>query len=88
MNIDTLAGEGTNLKGRFKEGLGNATGDSGLQRDGVADQLSGNLRKALGNLRDFARDQPLVAVGIAGLVGFALLRSFGGNQAVSGKSRY
>lgn len=88
MNIDTLAGEGTNLKGRFKEGLGDAVGDPALQRDGVADQISGNVRKGIGALRDFARDQPLVAAAIAGLVGFALLRGFGGNQAGSSRSRY
>lgn len=87
MNIDTLAGEGTNLKGKFKEGLGGAVGDPALQRDGVADQISGNVRKGIGTLRDFAREQPLVAATIAGIVGFALLRGFGGNQARSGKGR-
>jgi uncharacterized protein YjbJ (UPF0337 family) len=80
MNIDTLAGEGTNLKGKFKEGLGNAAGDSALQRDGVADQASGNVRKGFGTLRDFVRDQPLVAAAIAGVVGFALLKSLGGSR--------
>jgi uncharacterized protein YjbJ (UPF0337 family) len=74
MNIDTLAGEGTDLKGRFKTSLGNATGDPGLQRDGAADQVSGNFRKGIGALRDFARNQPLVAAAAAGLLGFALLR--------------
>lgn len=45
MNIDKLAGEGTDLKGRLKESLGNATGDRELQSDGVADQLSGQVRQ-------------------------------------------
>jgi uncharacterized protein YjbJ (UPF0337 family) len=78
MNIDTLAGEGTDLKGRFKSSLGDATGDPGLQRDGAADQVSGNVRKAIGALRDFARNQPLVAAAAAGLFGFALLKGRGG----------
>jgi uncharacterized protein YjbJ (UPF0337 family) len=79
MNIDTVAGEGTNIKGRFKEALGNAAGDPALQRDGLADQLSGNLRKGLGSLRDFARTQPFPAV-IAGVVAIALLRNLGGRR--------
>jgi uncharacterized protein YjbJ (UPF0337 family) len=80
MNIDTLAGEGTNLKGKLKEGLGDAVGDRALQREGVADQLSGDVRKGFGALRDFARDQPIIAAAVAGVVGFALLKGFGGNQ--------
>lgn len=78
MNIDTLAGEGTDLKGQFKEGLGEATGDPLLQRDGAADQISGNVRKGVGALRDFARDQPVAAAAIAAVLGFAL---FGGLRA-------
>ena len=77
MNIDTIAGEGTNMKGRFKESLGDATGDPALRQDGAADQLSGNLRKGVGALRDFARNQPLAAAAVAGLVGVVL---FGGSR--------
>jgi uncharacterized protein YjbJ (UPF0337 family) len=47
MNIDSVAGEAIDLKGKFKEGLGNAAGDEALQRDGLADQLSGKTRKGL-----------------------------------------
>ena len=88
MNIDSLAGEATDMKGKFKESLGDAAGDSALQRDGMADQLSGKTRKGFGALRDFARDQPLAAAAIAGIVGFALLRSVGGNQSGHGRTRY
>ena len=79
MNVDTLAGEGTNLKGRFKESLGEATGDRSLRQDGVSDQLSGNVRKGFGALRDFARDQPLAAAA-AGVIGIALLGTLRGKQ--------
>ncbi len=81
MNIDKLAGEGTEMKGRFKEALGDAAGDRELQRDGVADQFSGKLRSAFGDLRDLARKQPLAAAALAGLVGFALLKSTSGRQS-------
>lgn len=75
MNIDTLAGEGTEMKGRFKEGLGDAIGDRELQREGASDQLSGSVRQAVGALRDFVRDQPVVAALAAVAIGAVL---FGG----------
>ena len=81
MNIDTLTGEGTELKGKFKEGLGDAAGDPALQRDGVADQLSGKARKAFGELRDFVREQPLAAAVVAGLVGIALIKGSRSKQS-------
>ncbi len=74
MNIDTLVGEGTAAKGRFKESLGTATNDPDLERHGLLDQLSGNARSALGGIRDFARSQPIVAAAVAGIIGFAFLR--------------
>jgi uncharacterized protein YjbJ (UPF0337 family) len=80
MNIDKIAGEGTELKGRFKESLGNAAGDPGLRRDGVSDQLSGKARKSFGALRDFVHDQPLAAAAIAGVIGFALLQGSRGTS--------
>jgi uncharacterized protein YjbJ (UPF0337 family) len=80
MNIDTLAGEGTHLKGRFKESLGTAIGDRELQSDGAADQVSGNARKLFGGLRDFVRDRPVVAAGAALVVGIALAGGFRGRR--------
>jgi uncharacterized protein YjbJ (UPF0337 family) len=81
MNIDTLAGEGTNMKGKFKQGLGDATGDPALRQDGMADQLSGNVRKGVGAVRDFARQQPIATAAAAGLFGFALLKGLRGRGA-------
>jgi len=73
MNIDTIAGEGTTAKGRIKESIGTATADPVLQHEGIADQLSGNLRQAFGAVRDFARAQPLLTAAIAGVIGSSLL---------------
>jgi uncharacterized protein YjbJ (UPF0337 family) len=87
MNIDTLAGEGTELKGKFKEGLGDAAGDPALQRDGVADQLSGKARQGFGALMDFVRKQPLAAAAVAGLVGLVLLKSSSGKGTGYGRTR-
>lgn len=80
MNIDTLAGEGTEAKGRIKESLGAATADPGLEQDGIADQMFGRVRQAFGALRDFARDQPVAAAAIASAIGFALFRGRRGSR--------
>jgi uncharacterized protein YjbJ (UPF0337 family) len=87
MNIDTLAGEGTDMKGRFKESLGNASGDRRLQQDGVADQVSGNVRKGVGALRDFARERPFAAAAAAGVFGMAILGSLRGRSSGDRRSR-
>ena len=76
MNIDTVAGEGTELKGQFKEALGDATGDPALRQDGVVDQFTGQARQGLGALRDFVRDQPVIAA-VVGVVAIALLGGLG-----------
>jgi uncharacterized protein YjbJ (UPF0337 family) len=75
MNIDTIAGEGTRTKGDFKRGLGDVTGDAKLQQDGTADQLSGELRKGLGQVRDFVNNNKAASYTAAGIFGLALLNS-------------
>ena len=86
MNIDTLAGEGTELKGKFKESLGDAAGDPALQRDGIADQVSGEIRKGFGSLRDFARNKPFAAL-VASVVGVALITRLGSRRTGVGRAR-
>ena len=81
MNIDTIAGEGTEMKGRFKSSLGDATGDTKLQQDGAADQLSGGVRKGVGAVRDFAKRQPVATAAAAALFGFGLLKTLRGRGA-------
>lgn len=85
MNIDTLAGEGTSIKGRFKESLGDAAGDPALQQDGIADQVSGEIRKGFGSLRDFVRNKPFAAL-VAGVVGVALISRLGGRPTGIGRA--
>lgn len=78
MNIDTIAGEGTRTKGDFKTGLGDVVGDSRLQQDGAADQLSGTLRKGVGQVRDFVKNNKAASYTAAGIFGLALLNSLRG----------
>ena len=76
MNIATIAGVGTELKGQFKQALGDVTADSTLQKDCVVDQLFGQARQGLGAVWDFVRNQPIVAVAV-GALALALLGGLG-----------
>lgn len=76
MNIDTVAGQGTELKGQFKEAFGDATADPALRQDGVVDQFSGQARQGFGAVRDFVQRQPVVAA-VVGALALALLGGLG-----------
>ena len=39
-------------KGKLKEGIGRATGDEPLERQGKADQTKGNLKQAVEKVKD------------------------------------
>jgi uncharacterized protein YjbJ (UPF0337 family) len=45
-------GTGDQLGGKIKEGVGEATGDRSLERQGENDQRKGSLKKAWGNVKD------------------------------------
>lgn len=87
MNIDTLAGEGTQTKGDFKRELGDVTGDSKLQQDGAADQLSGSLRKGVGQVRDFVKNNPAASYTAAGIFGLALLNTLRGKGGTTSRTK-
>jgi uncharacterized protein YjbJ (UPF0337 family) len=87
MNIDTIAGEGTRTKGDFKVGLGDVTGDRSLQQDGAADQLSGSLRKGVGQVRDFVKKNPAASYTAAGIFGLALLNTLRGKGSTTRRTR-
>ncbi|WP_203309304.1 MULTISPECIES: CsbD family protein [Sphingomonas] len=89
MNTDTLTGAATNLGGKIKDGLGEATGDQGLRAEGKADQLSGTAQKAYGEAKDavrpaidyvrqFARERPFAAAALGGVLGIALINTLRG----------
>ncbi|GAA4004163.1 CsbD family protein [Sphingomonas humi] len=81
MNIDTLAGEGTRTKGDLKAGLGDLTGDTKLQQDGAVDQLSGTVRKGIGQVRDFVKNNKAASYTAAGVIGLAIFNSLRGKGA-------
>ena len=78
MNIDTIAGEGTQMKGQLKQDLGGLTGDQSLRSEGASDQMSGSVRKGIGQVRDFAKQNPAATAAAAGIFGLAILNTLRG----------
>jgi uncharacterized protein YjbJ (UPF0337 family) len=52
---DRIQGSAEQAKGKVKEVVGKATGDSKLEGEGKADQLKGKVRNAVGGLKDTLR---------------------------------
>ena len=51
MNRDELNGKVDRLKGKIKEGIGDATDDQALHDEGVADQAAGRVEEGFGKAR-------------------------------------
>jgi len=49
---DKAAHKATEVKGKIKEGVGDATDDQELQAEGQADQAKGNLKQAGDKVKD------------------------------------
>ena len=52
---DRIQGSAEQTKGKVKEVVGKATGDSKLESEGRADQLKGKVQNAVGGLKDTLR---------------------------------
>ncbi|NHN88658.1 CsbD family protein [Acetobacter conturbans] len=77
---EKLKGAVDQAKGHVKDAVGGLTGDVGMQADGKIDQLAGIAREEFADLYEeseslvekgvsFVRDKPLLALGIASVVG-------------------
>ncbi len=91
MNTDKLAGEGRDVGGKVKETVGNVTGDSRLQSEGLADQAAGKVQKGYGAATDaiapladkaraFARERPYATAALLGAIGVAVLNTLRGKR--------
>ena len=50
-NNDEIKGKFDQVKGKVKQGIGDATGDQDLQDEGVGDQASGEIQEGFGTVR-------------------------------------
>jgi uncharacterized protein YjbJ (UPF0337 family) len=55
MDNDRTEGSMKNMKGRLKEGLGKALGDSKLETEGKMDKTEGKVQNAIGGIKDSLR---------------------------------
>lgn len=53
---DKAANEAQNLKGKIKEGVGDATDDESMQAEGKGDQASADLKQRGEQLKDAGKD--------------------------------
>ncbi|MFN3434117.1 MAG: CsbD family protein [Sphingomonas sp.] len=96
MNQDQIEGTATDVTGKVKETLGQATGDAQTQNAGLADQISGKVQKTFGDTKEtvarnaapladkarkFANERPFAAAALAGVVGLAILNTLRGKTA-------
>jgi len=49
-----ISGAGTSLKGKFKEGFGNITGNPDLANEGLGEQVVGSVKNAVGSVAQAA----------------------------------
>jgi uncharacterized protein YjbJ (UPF0337 family) len=95
MNNDTLTGQGREIGGAIKEGIGDATGDPAIRNEGVADQVLGNVQQSYGAARDavangvgpladqakrFARERPWATAALVGTLALALINTLRGKR--------
>ena len=52
MDKDRIAGSAKVAKGKVKEAIGKAVGDSKLKAEGTADKIEGKVQNAVGGLKD------------------------------------
>ena len=66
MDEDRIEGAARNFAGKIQEGVGAVTGDRATEARGQANRAAGAVHNAHGQaideVRDFASDQPLVAL--------------------------
>jgi uncharacterized protein YjbJ (UPF0337 family) len=52
MEKEHVTGKVDELKGKVKQGIGDATNDPGLKGEGVLDEVKGKLKQGFGDLKD------------------------------------
>jgi uncharacterized protein YjbJ (UPF0337 family) len=55
MDRDRSEGSMKNVKGRMKEGLGKALGDSKMETEGKMDKAGGKIQNTIGGIKDSLR---------------------------------
>jgi uncharacterized protein YjbJ (UPF0337 family) len=71
---DRVEGTARDFGGRAQEAVGNLTGDTRTQAQGVYNQAAGQAQQTAGQLGDVIKAQPIVSALVAAAVGYVLGR--------------
>ena len=71
---DRVEGTARDLGGRVQETVGNMTGDTKTQAQGLYNQVSGQAQQATAQFSDVVKAQPVVASLVALAIGYVLGR--------------
>jgi uncharacterized protein YjbJ (UPF0337 family) len=71
---DRVEGTAREFGGRIQEGVGNITGDTKTQAQGLYNQASGQAQQAAAQFSDVVKAQPVVATLVALALGYVLGR--------------
>ena len=71
---DRVEGTARDFGGRVQETVGNMTGDSRTQAQGLYNQASGQAQQAAGQFTDMVKSQPVTATLVALALGYILGR--------------
>jgi uncharacterized protein YjbJ (UPF0337 family) len=74
MMNDRVEGTAREFGGRVQETVGNVTGDTKTQAQGLYNQAAGQAQQAAGQFSDVIKAQPIVASLIALAIGYVLGR--------------
>jgi len=56
MDKDRIAGTAKDIKGKVKQGVGEATGDASMEAEGRMEQAEGKVQNKVGQAKDAVRD--------------------------------
>ena len=56
MHKDEAKGAAKDIKGSIKEGVGKATGNDRMAAEGAGERVEGKVQKAVGSVKDAARE--------------------------------
>ncbi len=71
---DRVEGAAREFGGRVQEGVGNLTGDTKTQAEGLYNQATGQAQQAAAQFSDVVKAQPMVAALVALAIGYVLGR--------------
>ena len=72
--MSDFRGTAREIAGRVQEKVGEVTGDTKTQAEGLYNQAAGRAQQQVARLGDVVKDQPIAAVVIAVAVGYLLGR--------------